>query len=172
MTAVIQIGGYTWYYILAAELSSPYSMSASELPPSHSTFPMSSFPKSIAFQYTLDKTVTKTADFGSDTKLDVSQCGKSDFQYWVIAPYLSNGYALLGELDKVTSVSEARFSDIVTSGDAVTMKVSGVPTEEVSVTLYDMSSKKTVVIVCTISDSGINQLTVADGGSTLSCKGI
>ena len=48
----------------------------------------------------------------------------------------------------------------MTSGDAVTMKVSGVSTEEVSVTLYDMSSKKTVVIVCTISDSGINQLTV------------
>ena len=149
-------------------------MSASELPPSHSTFPMYSFPKSIAFQYTLDKTVTKTADFGLDTKLDVSQCEKSDFQYWAIAPYFFNRYALLGELDKVTSVSEAHFSDIITSGDAVTMKVSGVPTEEVSVTLYDMSmsSKKTVVIACTISDSGINQLTVADGGSTLSCKGI
>ena len=84
---------------------------------------------------------------------------------------LSNGYSLLGELGKVTSVSEARFSDIITSGDAVTMKVSGVPPEEVSVTLYDIySSKKTVVIACTISDSGINQLTVADGGSTLSCK--
>ena len=131
---------------------------------------MSSFPKSIAFQYTLDKTVTKTVDFGSDTKLDVAQCDKSDFQYWVIAPYFSNGYALLGELDKVTSVSEARFSDIITSGDAVTMKVSGVPTEEVSVTFYDMNSKKTAVTACTISDSGINQVTVA--GSTMSCKGI
>ena len=116
--------------------------------------------------------VTKTVDFGSDTKLDVAQCGKSDFQYWVIAPYFSNGFALLGQLDKVTSVSEARFSDIVTSGDAVTMKVNGVPTEEVSVTFYDMNSKKPVVVPCTISDSGINQVTVADSGSTLSCKGI
>ena len=163
---------YTWYYILAAELSSPYSMSASELPPSHSTFPMSSFPKSIAFQYTLDKSVTKTVDFGSDTKLDVAQCGKSDFQYWVIAPYFSNGYALLGELNKITSVSEARFSDIVTNGDTVTMKISGVPTEEVSVTFYDMSNKKTVVVACTISDSGVNQVTVDGSGSTASCKGI
>ena len=110
-----QIGGYTWYYILAAELNSSYSMSASELPPSHSTFPATSFPKSIAFQYTLDETVTKTANFGSDTKLDVAQCNKTDFQYWIIAPYFPNGLALLGELDKVTSVSEARFSDIVTS---------------------------------------------------------
>ena len=147
-------------------------MSASELPPSHSTFPVTSFPKSIAFQYTLDKTITKIADFGSDTKLDVAQCEKSDFQYWVIAPYFSNGFALLGELDKVTSVSEARFIDIVTSGDAMTIKVSGVPTEEVAVTFYDMNNKKPVVVSCTISDSGINQVTVADSGSKISCKGI
>ena len=147
-------------------------MSASELPPSHSTFPVTSFPKSVAFQYTLDKFVTKTAEFGSDTKLNVAQCGKSDFQYWVIAPYFSSGYALLGELDKVTSVSEARFSDIANSGDEVTMKVSGVPTEEVSVTFYDMNNKTTVVIPCTISDSGTNQISVADQGVTVTCKGI
>ena len=163
-----QIDGVTWYYILAAELTSSYSMAANELPPSQSTFPVTSFPKSFAFQYTLDKTVTKTADFGSDTKLDVAQCGKSDFQYWVIAPYFSNGFALLGELDKVTTVSEARFSDFVTSEDDVTMKVSGVPTEEVSVTFYDMKNKKTVVISCTISDYGTNQISLAGG----TCKGI
>ena len=133
-------------------------MSANELPPSHSTFPATSFPKSIAFQYTLDKAVTKTVDFGSDTKLNVAQCGKSDFQYWVIAPYISNGYALLGELDKVTPVSEARFSGFVTSEYDVVMMISGVPTEQVSVTFYDMKNQKTVVIACTVSDFGTNQL--------------
>ena len=143
-------------------------MSANELPPSHSTFPATSFPKSVAFQYTLDKAVTKTVDFGSDTKLNVAQCGKSDFQYWVIAPYFSNGYALLGELDKVTPVSEARFSGFVTSEDDVVMMISGVPTEQVSVTFYDMKNQKTVVIACTISDFGTNQLSIADG----TCKGI
>ena len=148
-------------------------MSVSELPPSHSTFPMTAFPKSIAFQYTLDKTVTKTAEFGSNTKLDVAQCGKSDFQYWVIAPYFPNGYALLGELNKVTSVSEARFSDIGSSwDDSVMMKVSGVPTEEVTVTFYDMFNKKTVVIPCTISESGVNQISLAADGTTMSCSRI
>ena len=158
----------TWYYILAAELTSSYSMSASELPPSHSTFPATSFPRSIAFQYTLNRTVTKTADFGSDTKLDVEECGKSDFQYWVIAPCLPNGIALLGELDKVTTVSEVRFSDFVVSDSDVTMKVNGVPTEQVSVTLYDVNKKKTMEISCTISDSGTNTLSVGDA----SCKGM
>ena len=143
-------------------------MSSSELPPSHSTFPATSFPKSIAFQYSLDKTVTKTADFGSDTKLDVAECGKSDFQYWVIAPYFPSGIALFGELDKVTTVSETRFSDFVTSDSDTTMKVNGVPTEEVSVTLYDMNQKKTIVIACTIGNSGMNTLSVADA----TCKGM
>ena len=111
-------------------------------------------------------------DFSSDSKLDVAQCDKYDFQYWVIAPYFSNGYSLLGELDKITSVSEARFSDIVTIGDTVTMKVSGVPTEKVSVTFYNMSSKKTVVVACTVCDSGINEAIIADSGGTVSCNGI
>ena len=79
---------------------------------------------------------------------------------------------MLGELNKITSVSKACFSDVVTSGGTVTMKVSGVPTEEVSVTFYDMSNKKTVVVACTISDSGVNQVTVGGSGSTASCKGI
>ena len=54
------------------------------------------------------------------------------------------------------------------------MKVNGVPTEEVSVTFYYMYSQNTVVVPCTISDSGINQITVyvADSGSITSCKGI
>ena len=99
-------------------------------------------------------------------KLEVDQCGKSDFQYWVIAPYFLNGYALLGELDKITTVSEARFSDFVSEGDDIMMKVSGTPTEEVSVTFYDMNSDKAVMISCTIGDSGVNQLSL----SAATCK--
>ena len=87
---------------------------------------------------------------------------------WIIVPYFSNGYALLGELDKVTPVSEARFSGFVTSEDDVVMMISGVPTEQVSVTFYDMKNQKTVVIAYTISDFGTNQLSIADG----TCKGI
>lgn len=162
-----QIGRWTWYYILTAELTSPYSMSPTELPPSHSTFPATSFPKSIAFQYTLDKKVTDMADIGSDMKLEVAECGKSDFQYWVIAPHFPNGLALLGELDKVTTVSEARFGPPVIIGDEVSMAVNGVPTENVSVTFYDVNKKTTMNVACTISDSGTNQVRASSSG--ISC---
>ena len=141
-------------------------LSANELPPSHSMFPATSFPKAIAFQYTLNKTVTQLADFGTNMKIDVATCGKSDFQYWVIAPYFPNGIALLGELNKVTTVSEARFGHPVVNGNEVTIMVNGVPKETVSVTFYDGSKDSTMEVLCPINDSGTSHLRVSgDGGS-------
>ena len=159
----LQIDRWTWYYILAAELTSSYSMSASELPPSHSLFPAT---LAIAFQYSLNKTVTKMTEFGSNMKLEVAECGKSDFQYWVIAPYFPNGIALLGELNKVTTVSETRFGHPVINGNEVTIMVNGVPKETVSVTFYDGSKDSTIEVLCPINDSGTNRLHVSgDVGS-------
>ena len=146
-------------------MSSPYTLTAKELPPSRSTFPATSLPApTIAFRYTLDGNVTElvnfgtTSSFGPDTALNIAQCDKTDFQYWVIPPFLPFGYTLLGELNKITPVSEQRFSDIIISDDIVKVKVNGVPTEKVPITVYDNSAKKTQVIECTISDSGTNVL--------------
>lgn len=108
------------------------------------------------------------SDFGSSTPLNIDQCGKSDFQYWVIAPYFPNGFALLGELNKITPVSAARFSDITVTDSDVTMKVNGVPKESVPVTLYDMKNKKSMVVTCTIGDAGTNKFSLASG----TCNGI
>ena len=171
----MQIGQFTWYYILTGDLSSPYTLTAKELPSTRSTFPASSLPApSIAFQYTLDGTVTKItqfgtpSDFGPDTKLNISQCTKVDFQYWVIPPYLmSRGLILLGELNKIVPVSEARFSDIIVTADDVIAKINGVPTEKVPVTVYSMSTNKSQVVDCTISASGVNILSLSTGA----CKG-
>ena len=55
-------------------------------------------------------------------------------------------------------MSEQRFSDITASDDIVIMKVNGVPTEKVLITVYDNNTKKTQVIECTISESGTNML--------------
>ena len=74
----------------------------------------------------------------------------------LIPPFLPFGYTLLGELNKITPVSEQRFSDITVSDNIVMVKVNGVPAEKVSVTVYDNNAKKTQVIECTISDSGAN----------------
>lgn len=167
----MQIGDFTWYYLLSGDLTSSYSLKSKELPPSRSTFPASSLPfPTIAFQYTLDGNVTNVTDFsgGPDATLDIPQCNKTDFQYWVIPPYFPFGYTLMGELNKIVPVSEQRFSDIIISENIVKIQVSGVPSEKVNVTVYERASSKTQVVYCTISDSGTNWLIL---GEELLCYG-
>ena len=163
MLRMLQIDDFTWYYVFAAELSSTYSLSAAELPPSHSTFPATSFPiASVAFQYTLDGKTTKIVDFGSDTKLDIARCCKSDFQYWVIAPYLPNNITLLGELTKLIAVSETRYSDFkfITYYNTLMLKVSGEPNEVVVSSFYYRNSDELRTVSCTIGPSGTNRLSI------------
>ena len=102
------------------------------------------------------------SDFGPDTVLNISICLTCcDFRYWVIPPSLtSSGLILLGELNKIVPVSEARFSNIVINGDDVTINVNGVPTEIVPVTVYSMSTNKLQVVNCVISPSGMNVLSL------------
>ena len=104
------------------------------------------------------------SDFGPDTKLNISKCSRANFQYWVIPPCLtSHGLILLGELNKIVPVSEARFSDIIVTADDVMVKVNGVPTETVPVTLYSMSTNQVQVVKCVISASGVNILSLTAG---------
>ena len=70
---------------------------------------------------------------------------------------------LLGELNKIVPVSEARFNDIVITADDVIVKVNGVPTEKVPVTVYSMSTNKVQVVDCIISESEENILSLIVG---------
>ena len=168
----MQIDGFTWYFIFAAELMGPYSLSANELSPSHSTFPATSLPTTaVAFQYTLDGRVTKMVNFGSDTKLDIAQCDKSDFQYWIIAPYLPNNLSLLGELTKIITVSETRYSDFrfISYSNTLMLKVSGAPNEVVMTSFYYKNTGTTQTISCYIGATGINILSIGDDPNLASC---
>ena len=169
----MQVNNYTWYYIFAAELASPYSLSASELPPSHNTFPSTSFPTpSVAFQYTLDGRVTNVTNFGSNVKLDIAKCGKSDFQYWVVAPYQPNDIALLGELTKIVAVSETRYSDFRfdSTENLLTVRVSGAPGEVVTTSIYYKGPGTTQTFSCNIGPSGANLLYIpGDDPTKIQC---
>ena len=79
-------------------------MHASELPPSRNTKPRTSFPKSLAFTYTLDGKIQKAMDFTGS--IDIAACSVTDFQYWSLAPIMENGWALLGELNKIIPISQ------------------------------------------------------------------
>ena len=122
----IQIGQFTWYYIFAGDLSPPYTLTSKELPSTpHSQPALYQYPQLyfntpwMAMCQELQNLGTPS-DFRPDTKLNISQCGKIDFHYCIIPPYLtSRGLILLGELDKIVPVSEARFSGISITADDV-----------------------------------------------------
>lgn len=153
-----QVDMQTWYHILAAEINTEYTLTVADLPPSLSTFPSSSFPTSIAFQYTLDGTVTTTIEFTSTSKLMIPKCGKVDFQYWNIAPVFDNGWALLGELNKIITVSETRFTSIANIGTQSFATLRGVPNEVVVVSLFNSQDKKVTAVKCIIGQTGTAQL--------------
>ena len=137
-------------------------MHARELPPSKNTKPKTSFPKSLAFSYTLDGKIQKAMILSGG--LDIPACSVTDFRYWSLAPLLENGWALLGELNKVLPVSETRFIDVIKeSTDVYMVYLTGVPREMVPITAYDAGSSKAEVYYCTIGPGG-NSILYLPGG--------
>ena len=156
---------YTWYHILAVDLDTQYQINASQLPPSTNTKPQSLVPYSIAYR---KDPITNEVLFAInythvDEPLLLGPCGQGDFQYWSIAPIL--GYtlwALLGELDKVVTVSEARFTEITGTWREFTVHLAGTPGETVNVALYYVFYIKPLIVPCKISSSGTAVLHVPE----------
>lgn len=118
---------------------------------------------------------TKVINIASyDTKLDITQCDKTDFQYWIIAPYLTSDVALLGELNKIVTVSETRYSDLrlSTSDTTLTMKVKGAPDKLVLTSFYYIKSDTIKTVSCYIGTTGTNLLSIDDDPNKASCSPI
>ena len=170
LSIFLQLAGLTWYYIVAAEIASPYELKAQELPPSRTTFPKTSFPLSLAFRYNLKGTILQAQNFTSFSTISIPTCDRTDFLYWVIAPVLpGNGVALLGELNKVVTVSETRFQNIVVydSRDFI-LNIVGDPGETVTLSTYLILLGKLNTASCQITEYGTASYRVDEGGS-ISC---
>ena len=127
-------------------------MPPSDLPPSHSVFPATSFPPSVAFTYDLTGKVLAVQDFPST--ITIAPCTRN-FQYYAIAPLLgSSGMALLGELNKMIPVSETRFVQVEQFGPAFAAYLVGAPGEVVVITVYVHSSRTTQTVTCNMPSSG------------------
>lgn len=85
-----------------------------------------------------------------------------DFAYFVIAPVWPNGLALIGEVDKFVTVADRRFIEMEIDGDAVNLKLAGVPGESISVWVYDaISDAMQPPYEATIGAGGTASITVA-----------
>ena len=130
-------------------MNASYVLKPSELPPSRSVFPKTSFPQSLAFRYNLDGSVTEGDVF---SQISIPVCDRHDFQYWVIAPLLpASDFALLGELNKIIPVSETRFQNILWDSKGYIIHVLGDPGENVTVSIYDILLGRTFSASCQIT---------------------
>jgi len=64
------------------------------------------------------------------------------------------GMALLGELNKIVTVSETRFRYISKFGSDCVISLVGAPGEKVEVSVYDTGEKTAKVVTCNMSSSG------------------
>lgn len=149
---------FTWYYILGANLATPYQLKASELPSSKNLRPKTDYFYSVAFRYNLGGEVFKQVNItNSGSTIPLVACGALDFQYWVMAPVLQvfgMFTVILGELDKVITFSHTRFTDVTAYNGMVVISMVGVPGETVRVSFMDPLIQKVSTAKCVIQSGG------------------
>jgi hypothetical protein len=63
-----------------------------------------------------------------------------DYAYFVLAPVFANGLALIGEPAKYITMADRRFVEVMPGTDSISVKLAGVPGEEVTLLVYDTKS--------------------------------
>ena len=147
--------------ILGAEISSPYSVSLGELP-----LPPSGATKAkeyVAFQHSFSGKISSAMNV---TTLEVPACGRSDYQYWILAPVVLDELVFLGEMEKVVSLSETRFKSIAYSANTVEMAGTAGEMVTVGATIGSKSTEGLKYFTCKIPSSGMTTLTLPDGQCT------
>ena len=125
-------------------------MVASQLPPSSSIKPKSSLPHYIAASTRIGSFPSSvTPVYSNNDVIHLTPCGEKNFSYWTLSPVLpGTSVALFGELDKVLSISEQRFSTIESNENGYVINVRGVKGEYVHLWVYDIVSKTVSKTVC------------------------
>lgn len=138
------------YIQLLAVRTQPYTMTSQELLSTLQYYrrDANSNSKYIAFE------ANATANpqiFDDDHPIQLPVTNKWSFHYWTIVPVLSNGWSLMGEANtKWISVSTQRFENIHVTPSNVSVLISGVPGEVVSVMFLPPSSMSPITVHCTI----------------------
>ena len=140
-------------------------MTLSELPSCPIFNPRTSFPESVALQYNLDGTIRgEPIHIKQNTdSIPLKECGRDDFEYWLIAPVIpETGGALLGELNKIVSISEQRILTIFNNNDVYYANLRGASGEVVYMSSFDLQSGKITTVKCVLASDGTGTLYFTD----------
>lgn len=171
-------GTYRWHYVLAAQLESPFTLTAAQLGPALSA---SGY---LVFDYfnplggpvgSLDALHNFTIPTG--TGQPSAPAAAHAIRYYIVAPLLSNGWSLLGELGKVTPMAAARTSNLQVAADGFTASIAGSAGEPQGLTFAVLPPSSVLASVVQRHDAttsnGIVQVACpskAGSSATLACS--
>lgn len=129
-----------------------------ELPATRTVKPKTDWPYYVAFRYELGGKVIKQLNVTtSQSSIPLASCGSTDFQYWVLSPTLSvlgEFIIILGELDKIVTLSHTRFTDITLRNDVIVIHIFGSPGETVNVSFMDALTEDVATTSCVVGADG------------------
>ena len=125
-----------WYHVMAFDVTEPFTITTSHLYPLKMT---SNRPGFLIGEWgfpgcangSLATQCLKPFDDSHPFTVQTPGMKGSEhhFTLYSISPILSNGWVLLGEVNKVVAVSPQRFVSVEVYGDGVRVRVSGKPSE-------------------------------------------
>jgi len=172
-----ETAGYSWHYILAANLSTDYTI----------------FPHDIGFQsgeglaYDYHQLLEQYNATGSIKQVRFSQFDADHplslassisylhnppvhFQYQVIAPTFTNNWTLLGEVGKFVTASAQRFKEVSINNQNIELNLIGNPNEIVNIALVT-NGMSPFVFTCQLGDA-LGQATIkCDSTGVCKCIG-
>jgi hypothetical protein len=84
-----------------------------------------------------------------------------DHAYFVVAPILANGLALIGEPEKFVTLADRRFVSIAPRDGALDVELEGAPGERVTLLAYDVAAGRLLEpVVATIESDGTARVTI------------
>lgn len=149
------MAGLTWYYVLVADLKKNAYILGQDLPPSSNYKPRSDYGLFVAARCDLNGNCFDGQNFTGGSSIRASATTPQDFQYWIIAPFLPGlGTAVFGELNKIVTMSETRFTDITFAGSEYIFTVTGTPGEIVTLSIFGYYTRTMSRISCKVSSAG------------------
>jgi len=180
-------GAGTWHYLLAANLTSPYSLSPDSIYFTAEQGYVYDYHQVFStFNQTGDINPSELMPFNNESLIYLKESGDLsetiNFEYLIVAPVLNNSWTLLGELGKHIPVSKQRFAEITVSTNGLLLGIVGGASETVNVGLVPPpasssssvasappSSAAPFVFSCTLNSIGEAKIVCSSGKAVCAC---
>ncbi len=168
-----------WHYILAANLSTSYTIYPKDLGLSD--------PKMVVYNYFQTLSSSNVQQFTSSHPLVISPADTTattatadttpstpptiSFSYYIVCPLFGNNWAFLGESNKFITVSHQRIQSMQSTSNGVTIVASGASNEKLKFNFYTPNQQVISSPPCSVdARSGTATINCSKNNSSYSCN--